>query len=381
MTMLTYANAADLMRTARNGRRKLGNNTYLESAGSDYAVRLHGTSVVIIHADGTYTLNTGGWGTVTTKARINEYGPARVCSDRGTWYVWHSSDPRTAPKIQTCRTCRGTGEVTIDDYGYRYVCRTESYSLPFTEKNGQTYAGREWQIDFGRISPLQRDGRPVTGQPDFIRIVGQPRRERAYVRTGTHQETCYNCHGERTADYGSKSRPAEFYDGIRVDSDGMVISECTRQFPTREEIAAREAAAEQARRTREREQRAATRAARGELNAWLTERGLMTEGERRPARVILVKAVGHDLVSQNGMLYAIGSTVTADDYTADAECGHGLHFCATPANTENWVQRHYRVRFLACSVETRTMLPVQSKVKARTCKVLYEVDAEGNQIS
>jgi hypothetical protein len=357
--MISYTEATALMRTARNGRRKLDNNTYLESAfGTDYAVRLHSTRVVTIHADGTYTLGTGGWSTVTTKARINEYGPARVYSDRGTWYVWHSSDPRTAPKIRTCRTCRGTGEVTVDDWGYRYVCRTASYSIPFTERDGETYACSAYRLTWREPpAPLRRDGRPVTGQPDFIRIVGQVTRQRAYVQTGTHQETCYNCHGERTADYGSKARPAEFYDGIRVDSTGMVISPCTRRFPTPEETAAREAA---------------------ELNAWLTERGLMTEGKRRPARVTLVKAVGADLVSQNGMLYAIGSTVTAPDYTADPECGHGLHFCATPADTKQWVA--VRDRFLACSVETRTMIPIQDKVKARTCKVLYEVDAEGNRL-
>lgn len=384
--MITYAEATALMRTARNGRRKLGNNTYLESAGpwTDYAVRFHATRVVLIHADGTYTLNTGGWDTVTTKARINKYGPARVYSDRGTLYVWHTADPRTPPKIQKCRTCHGTGEMTVTDYGYRYVCRTETGHQPYTERDGETYAGWDWQIGplARSLRPLQRNGRPVTGQPESIRIVGQVTRERCYVQTGRHQETCYNCHGERTADYGSRPRPAEFHDGIRVDSDGVVVGPCTRRWPTPEETAARrqaeQEAAEQAARERARQARRATRAARKLLDEWLITRGLMTEGGKRPARVTLVKAVGADLVSQNGMLYAIGSAVTAPDYTPDPGCGHGLHFCATPAETQRWV--HLRDRFLACSVETKSMLPVGNKVKARTCRVLHEVDAEGNRM-
>jgi hypothetical protein len=82
-----HAEAERKMRGARNGRRKLGNNTYLVERDGDYAVRLHDTDVVTIHKDGTYTLDTGGWQTVTTKDRINAFSPARVWSDRGVWYL------------------------------------------------------------------------------------------------------------------------------------------------------------------------------------------------------------------------------------------------------------------------------------------------------
>src|SRR5262249_27597834 len=61
----------------------LENNTRLIRCGDDYAVVLHSTAVVTIHQDGTYTLRTGGWRTVTTKDRINKYSPARVYSTNG----------------------------------------------------------------------------------------------------------------------------------------------------------------------------------------------------------------------------------------------------------------------------------------------------------
>jgi hypothetical protein len=87
---LTYADAATLLATARNPAdgKPLANNTRLVQRGDDYAVRLHNTDVVTIHPDGTYTLRTGGWETVTTKDRINRFSPARVYSERGTWGVY-----------------------------------------------------------------------------------------------------------------------------------------------------------------------------------------------------------------------------------------------------------------------------------------------------
>lgn len=71
--------------------RKVANNTYLERRGDDIAVRLHATDVVTFHADGTATLNTGGWFTVTTKARINDYLPGGISlsSIKGRWFLMY----------------------------------------------------------------------------------------------------------------------------------------------------------------------------------------------------------------------------------------------------------------------------------------------------
>lgn len=83
---LTYADAR--MKLGNRSKRKLERNTYLEPVDADtVAVRLHSTNLILIHSDGRYTLNTGGWRTVTTKARINAYSPARLYSASNIWYV------------------------------------------------------------------------------------------------------------------------------------------------------------------------------------------------------------------------------------------------------------------------------------------------------
>lgn len=92
--MYTFTEAQrDLSKARDKGAgRPVGNNTRLHyvdgTNGADIAVKLHNTDVVTIHSDGTYTLNSGGWRTSTTKARINEHSPARVYSKRGEWRIW-----------------------------------------------------------------------------------------------------------------------------------------------------------------------------------------------------------------------------------------------------------------------------------------------------
>lgn len=66
---------------------KVGNNTYLERRGpSTIALRLHATDVLTFTPD-YVELNTGGWFTVTTKARLNQFGPVTISSDKGRWIV------------------------------------------------------------------------------------------------------------------------------------------------------------------------------------------------------------------------------------------------------------------------------------------------------
>jgi hypothetical protein len=67
-----------------------GNNTLrFETAAGAVCFKLHKTVVVTCHRDGRVTLNSGGWRTVTTKARMNQHArPYRVASDRGVWTVY-----------------------------------------------------------------------------------------------------------------------------------------------------------------------------------------------------------------------------------------------------------------------------------------------------
>lgn len=68
-------------------RRKLANNTYAERReGGAIAIRLHQTDILTYSENGTVAVNTGGWKTVTTKARLNEYLPTRLYQDKGLWY-------------------------------------------------------------------------------------------------------------------------------------------------------------------------------------------------------------------------------------------------------------------------------------------------------
>lgn len=88
--MLTYDECAPLLDTARNrsNGKPLQNNTRLFDRGTHYAIRFHYTDVVEIHPDGMYVLNSGGWKTKTTLARITEYAPSRVSQRNGEWHVY-----------------------------------------------------------------------------------------------------------------------------------------------------------------------------------------------------------------------------------------------------------------------------------------------------
>ena len=86
---MTHTEAVSMVRGKRNAnRRKIGNNTYAEmNFDGSVGIWLHSTEVVTIHPDNTYTLRCGGWQTVTTKDRINQYSPVRVYQKNFEWFV------------------------------------------------------------------------------------------------------------------------------------------------------------------------------------------------------------------------------------------------------------------------------------------------------
>ncbi len=87
--MLTYFAAQTLLASARsrNKGKKLATATYLVATDNGYGIKYHNTVVVEIRNDGTYRLNSGGWRTVTTKSRINEYSPVNVYQKHFEWYL------------------------------------------------------------------------------------------------------------------------------------------------------------------------------------------------------------------------------------------------------------------------------------------------------
>ena len=98
-----------------------------------------------------------------------------------------------------------------------------------------------------------------------------------------------------------------------------------------------------------------------------------------PGAVIMFKAVHDDLQSDHGTKYIPGLTATAKDYRPTRECGAGLHFSPTPANALNYTS--HGARFLACAVDRKTMIILGDKVKARSCRVLHEVDQNGRKLA
>jgi len=74
------------------------NTLRYELSDGSVCYQLHDTVVVQIFSDGKFKLDSGGWRTVTTKARMNEFMPSafNLHQERGVWYLmrgyWNDPD-------------------------------------------------------------------------------------------------------------------------------------------------------------------------------------------------------------------------------------------------------------------------------------------------
>ena len=85
---MDYQTANNMLQGRCRERRKLENNTYLERRPKGrIAIKLHATDVVTLTPRGNVVLNSGGWRTLTTKARMKSYAPIHLWSESGVWYV------------------------------------------------------------------------------------------------------------------------------------------------------------------------------------------------------------------------------------------------------------------------------------------------------
>lgn len=73
---MNYAAADNLLQGRCKLSRKIANNTYLRRDGRGIVVRFHSRDVVQFQPGGAIKVSHGGFRTVTTKARINEFSPA-----------------------------------------------------------------------------------------------------------------------------------------------------------------------------------------------------------------------------------------------------------------------------------------------------------------
>lgn len=91
---MNFREARETLERGRNpNRRKIYNNTTLELLGSGLlndhyiGLRLHDTVIIKYYPD-YMILDSGGWRTVTTKARLNAYVPnVYIGQEKGIWYI------------------------------------------------------------------------------------------------------------------------------------------------------------------------------------------------------------------------------------------------------------------------------------------------------
>ena len=104
-------------------------------------------------------------------------------------------------------------------------------------------------------------------------------------------------------------------------------------------------------------------------------------------KAIVYKAVSPELLAGQGHRpteYPIGGTVTAPDWSSERACGRGLHFSPSPAQAAGYYQGYEpknTLRYLACEVDVATLVPLEDKVKAPSCRVLHEVDRRGRKLT
>jgi hypothetical protein len=83
---------------AKKSERPWGNNTRVRQDAHAIVVTLHNTEVAHVRPDGSITLNTGGWQTVTTKDRLNKVlalagGHWRVWTEKSLWMLYYYANP------------------------------------------------------------------------------------------------------------------------------------------------------------------------------------------------------------------------------------------------------------------------------------------------
>lgn len=96
-----YQRSARVPRHGGPPRVSLGYATWLHQRWRDgldvgdplYVVRLHQTDVVTFHSNGDIEVGTGGWNTVTTKRRIEDFTPADV------WVLTEGIPPRHGSRL------------------------------------------------------------------------------------------------------------------------------------------------------------------------------------------------------------------------------------------------------------------------------------------
>ena len=148
--------------------KKIANNTLrIRYTDGREAIRLHTTDILTFQ-NGRCTYNSGGWRTVTTKDRMNTYGPARITQAAGIWYIdgkvfqdgcWikggraHGCAPASLSK-RTHKELKA-----IREYCREYMDRFFSWQIP-APSNGDCW---------GCLMKAQDGTRPLGSDGDHVR--------------------------------------------------------------------------------------------------------------------------------------------------------------------------------------------------------------------
>jgi hypothetical protein len=88
ITMYGYLILKRILHDSRYGEHKVDNNTHAHTINENQiGIKLHDTDVIVLNADGTYQLYSGGWFTNTTTNRINMFSPAKTIIKDGVMYI------------------------------------------------------------------------------------------------------------------------------------------------------------------------------------------------------------------------------------------------------------------------------------------------------
>jgi hypothetical protein len=119
-----------------------------------------------------------------------------------------------------------------------------------------------------------------------------------------------------------------------------------------------------------------------DVQTWISYTGV----EIVNGRAILYKALPADLTAGRGYsmptLYAIGTEVTAVDWTDNNECGGGLHL--SPTATQSTDYDRDAVRWVRCTVDLADIRPIvggTAKCKVRTLYVEAEVNIHDRELA
>lgn len=104
ISLTSYLDACGVMATAKTPSKgkPLATSTRLHKRGEDFAVQYHDTDIVTFRPDGKIVLNTGGWLTMMTRQRMEEYLPTgwAITSIKGRWYLVQRGDTWATPRAR-----------------------------------------------------------------------------------------------------------------------------------------------------------------------------------------------------------------------------------------------------------------------------------------